>query len=142
MAGGLQASEDLDDDGDFNPEINTTPLVDVMLVLLVIFIITVPAIQHAVKIDLPRATAQQDNKPPVAVDLALDETGHLHWNDRDITDSELPALIAEAAARQPVPELHLRAQRNTPYEKLVQVMAQAQNGGLEKIGFVTQAVTP
>jgi len=116
--------------------------VDVMLVLLVIFIITVPAIQHSVKIDLPKAAAQQDNKPPPSVDLALDNDGHLHWEDRDISDSDLPALIAEAAARQPVPELHLRAERNTPYEKVVQVMAAAQSGGLGKIGFVTQAVTP
>jgi biopolymer transport protein ExbD len=141
MAGGLHSADDLDEDS-FNPEINTTPLVDVMLVLLVIFIITVPAIQHSVKIDLPQAAAQQDIKPPVAVDLALDDSGHLHWNDRDIADSELPALIAEAATQQPIPELHLRAQRNTPYEKVVQVMAAAQSGGLEKIGFVTQAVTP
>ncbi|WP_426142592.1 ExbD/TolR family protein [Pseudomonas sp. DWP3-1-2] len=141
MAGGLLDSDDLDEDS-FNPEINTTPLVDVMLVLLVIFIITVPAIQHAVKIDLPKAAAAHDIKPPAAVDLALDNNGHLHWDDRDITDSELPALIAEAAARQPAPELHLRAERNTPYEKVVQVMAAAQSGGLDKIGFVTQTATP
>lgn len=140
MASGLLGDE-LEDDG-FNPNINTTPLVDVMLVLLVIFIITVPAIQHSVKIDLPKAAAQQDNKPPAAVDLALDNDGRLHWNDRDITDNELPALIAEAAAREPMPELHLRAERNTPYEKVVRVMAAAQSGGLDKIGFVTQAVTP
>lgn len=123
-------------------EMNVVPYIDVMLVLLVIFIITVPAIQHSVKIDLPKAAAQQDNKPPPSVDLALDNDGHLHWEDRDISDSDLPALIAEAAARQPVPELHLRAERNTPYEKVVQVMAAAQSGGLGKIGFVTQAVTP
>ncbi|MDE1166111.1 MAG: biopolymer transporter ExbD [Pseudomonas sp.] len=141
MAGGLLGGDELEEDS-FNPEINTTPLVDVMLVLLVIFIITVPAIQHAVKIDLPKAAAQQDNKPPAAVDLALDNNGHLHWDDRDIADSELPALIAQAAARQPTPELHLRAERNTPYEKVVQVMAAAQTGGLDKIGFVTQAVSP
>lgn len=141
MAGGLLGDGELEEDS-FNPEINTTPLVDVMLVLLVIFIITVPAIQHSVKIDLPQAAAQQDNKPPPAVDLALDNTGHLHWNDRDITDDELPALIAEAAARVPTPELHLRAERNTPYEKVVRVMAAAQSGGLDKIGFVTQTVTP
>ncbi|MGC6370890.1 ExbD/TolR family protein [Pseudomonas sp. K2I15] len=141
MAGGLLGGDELEEDG-FNPEINTTPLVDVMLVLLVIFIITVPAIQHAVKIDLPKAAAQQDNKPPPSVDLALDNDGRLHWDDHDISESDLPALIAEAAARQPVPELHLRAERNTPYEKVVQVMAAAQSGGLDKIGFVTQAVTP
>ena len=141
MASGLLGGDEQEEDG-FNPEINTTPLVDVMLVLLVIFIITVPAIQHSVKIDLPKAAAQQDNKPPPSVDLALDNEGHLHWDDRDISDSDLPALIAEAAARQPVPELHLRAERNTPYEKVVQVMAAAQSGGLDKIGFVTKAVTP
>ncbi|HEX8541696.1 MAG TPA: biopolymer transporter ExbD [Pseudomonas sp.] len=141
MAGGLLGGDELDEES-FNPEINTTPLVDVMLVLLVIFIITVPAIQHAVKIDLPKAATEQENKPPAAVDLALDNNGHLHWDDRDITNSELPALIAEAAVRQPMPELHLRAERNTPYEKVVQVMAAAQSGGLSKIGFVTQAVTP
>ena len=141
MAGARMAGDELDDDG-FNPEINTTPLVDVMLVLLVIFIITVSAIQHSVKIDLPQASAQQASKPPAAIDLALDGRGALHWNDRDIGETDLPALIAAAAAQQPAPELHLRAERNTPYEKIVKVMAAAQTGGLEKIGFVTQAVSP
>ncbi|MFJ9450463.1 MULTISPECIES: biopolymer transporter ExbD [unclassified Herbaspirillum] len=126
-----------DSDDDFNPEINTTPLVDVMLVLLIIFIITIPVMNHAVKIDLPRATNQPDEPKPQNISLSIDASGKVFWNEEAIDSEQLTARIAEAAKKQPQPELHLRAERTTQYEKVAQVMAAAQSGGLSKIGFVT-----
>ena len=122
---------------DFNPEINTTPLVDVMLVLLIIFIITIPVINHSVKLDLPRATSQPLEETPQQINLSIDAQGKTFWNNEAIDAAQLDARIADAAKQQPQPELHLRAERTTQYEKVAQVMAAAQRGGLDKIGFVT-----
>ena len=130
--GSLSDSED-----DFNPEINTTPLVDVMLVLLIIFIITIPVMNHGVKIDLPRASAQPNDIKPDNINLAIDAEGKLFWNTEAVDLAQVQARIEEAAKKSPQPELHLRAERTTQYEKVAQVMAAAQAGGLEKIGFVT-----
>jgi biopolymer transport protein ExbD len=127
-----------DSDDDFNPEINTTPLVDVMLVLLIIFIITIPVINHSVKIDLPRATSQPDDLKPENINLDIDAQGQIFWNSEAIDASQLNLRIATAAQKTPQPELHLRAERTTQYEKVAQVMAAAQSGGLSKIGFVTE----
>jgi biopolymer transport protein ExbD len=127
-----------DSDDDFNPEINTTPLVDVMLVLLIIFIITIPVINHSVKIDLPRATSQPDDLKPENINLDIDAQGQIFWNSEAIDASQLGLRIATAAQKTPQPELHLRAERTTQYEKVAQVMAAAQSGGLSKIGFVTE----
>jgi len=127
-----------DSDDDFNPEINTTPLVDVMLVLLIIFIITIPVINHSVKIDLPRATSQPDDLKPENIHLDIDAQGQIFWNSEAIDASQLSLRIATAAQKTPQPELHLRAERTTQYEKVAQVMAAAQSGGLSKIGFITE----
>ncbi|MDY7545613.1 biopolymer transporter ExbD [Glaciimonas sp. CA11.2] len=126
-----------DSDDDFNPEINTTPLVDVMLVLLIIFIMTIPVMNHAVKIDLPRATNQPDQVKPESISLSIDAAGKVYWNDEIVDRNALQLKIAAAAKKEPQPELHLRAERTTEYEKIAQVMAAAQSGGLGKIGFVT-----
>jgi biopolymer transport protein ExbD len=130
-----------DNDDDFNPEINTTPLVDVMLVLLIIFIITIPVMNQSVNIDLPRATSQPVQAKPESIDLSIDAQGRMTWNKDAVDIAQLTARIAQAAKSNPQPELHLRAERTTQYEKVVQVMAAAQNGGLEKIGFVTDPQT-
>ncbi len=130
-----------DSDDDFNPEINTTPLVDVMLVLLIIFIITIPVMNHAVKIDLPRATNQPDETKPQNINLSIDAEGKIFWNEELIDKNQLSLRITEAAKKEPQPELHLRAERTTQYEKVAQVMAAAQSGGLSKIGFVTDPQT-
>lgn len=126
-----------DDDDDFNPEINTTPLVDVMLVLLIIFIITIPVINDNVKIDLPQATNQHNEIQPENINLSINSQGVVYWNTEIIDDKQMSARIAEASKRTPQPELHLRAERTTQYEKIVQVMAAAQSGGLRRIGFIT-----
>ncbi len=125
-------------DDDFNPEINTTPLVDVMLVLLIIFIITIPVINHSVKLDLPKASTQPNDAKPETVNLSIDAQGKLFWNNKPLAEADLPLQIAQAAQKTPQPELHLRAERTTQYEKVAQVMAAAQNGGLTKIGFITE----
>ncbi|MDB5840296.1 MAG: exbD [Herminiimonas sp.] len=130
-----------DADDDFNPEINTTPLVDVMLVLLIIFIITVPVINHSVKMDLPRASSQPNQTKPEHINLAIDAQGGLSWDAVPIAAGELNARMAAAALASPQPELHLRAERTTPYEKVAQVMSAAQSNGLSKIGFITDPRT-
>jgi biopolymer transport protein ExbD len=126
-----------DADDDFNPEINTTPLVDVMLVLLIIFIITIPVMNHSVKLDLPRATSQPNQTKPEHINLSIDAEGKVYWNNDIVDAGQLQAHIAVAAQKTPQPELHLRAARTTQYEKVAQVMAAAQSGGLGKIGFIT-----
>uniref|UniRef100_E1TCZ7 Biopolymer transport protein ExbD/TolR n=1 Tax=Burkholderia sp. (strain CCGE1003) TaxID=640512 RepID=E1TCZ7_BURSG len=126
-----------DDDGLMN-EINMTPLVDVMLVLLIVFMVTIPVIRHAVKIDLPHASSQKEDTKPAQVSVAVDADGNVLWNDKKVDEAQLSAKIAEAAAANPQPELHLDADRKVPYEKVAQVMSAAQAGGLTKIGFVTQ----
>lgn len=123
-------------------EINTTPLVDVMLVLLIIFMITAPLLTHAVKIDLPKASSQANEDKPENISLALRGDGQLFWNDQPLADAELADRLAAAAARQPQPELHLRADRDTRYQKIAEVMSAARQAGIQKMGFVTQPDQP
>jgi biopolymer transport protein ExbD len=117
-------------------EINTTPLVDVMLVLLVIFIITAPLFHQAVPIDLPKVDATRLEDKPQVIQLAIDEAGIIFWNGEAIHRDALPGRLD--AARADNPELHLRADRNTRYEKVADVMATAQAAGIVKIAFVTE----
>lgn len=119
-------------------EINMTPLVDVMLVLLIIFIITVPVMKHAVNIDLPRATNQPQEVKPETVRLSVDGGGTYYWNESRIEDAQLPELLRKAAAAQPQPELHIRGDKEVRYERVAQAMAAAQQAGMRKIGFVTE----
>ncbi|WP_455289250.1 ExbD/TolR family protein [Cupriavidus necator] len=119
-------------------QINMTPLVDVMLVLLIIFIITIPVIHQAVKIDLPRATNQPNDSKPQNINVSIDAQGKMYWNQQEVDEATLDQRIAEAAQQQPQPELHLRADRGVRYERVAKVMAAAQHGGLGKIGFITE----
>ncbi|MEW9585191.1 ExbD/TolR family protein [Paraburkholderia sp. DGU8] len=130
-----------DDDDGLMSEINMTPLVDVMLVLLIVFMVTIPVIRHAAKIDLPHASSQKEDTKPVQVTVSIDAGGNVMWNDRKVDEAALSAKIAEAAQANPQPELHLDADRKVPYEKVAQVMSAAQAGGLTRIGFVTQPKT-
>ncbi|MBA3581236.1 MAG: biopolymer transporter ExbD [Gammaproteobacteria bacterium] len=118
-------------------EINTTPLVDVMLVLLIIFMITAPLITHKIPIDLPQASTVKEEAKPKIVTLAITFDGVMYWDDNAVTQEEWEARIANAALEVPQPELQLRADKNTRYEKLAQVMADAQNAGIVKLGFIT-----
>jgi biopolymer transport protein ExbD len=117
-------------------EINTTPLVDVMLVLLVIFIITAPLFQQAVPVDLPRVDSSKLDDKPQTIQIAIDAQGMVHWSGEPV---DIDALAARfAAARAANPELHLRADRASRYEKVAEVMAAAQRNGITKIAFVTE----
>jgi biopolymer transport protein ExbD len=119
-------------------EINTTPLVDVMLVLLVIFIITAPLLTHSIKLDLPTAQAPASAEKPETITLSIDASGGLFWNEERIAgEDELSTRFSAAAKRQPQPELHLRADRDTRYQRIAEVMSSAQRAGIAKIGFVT-----
>ena len=118
-------------------EINTTPMVDVMLVLLVIFIITAPLLTHAVKIDLPQAASQTNQEKPDTITLSINAEGKLFWNDTPFADAELASRLTTEAQKTPQPELHLRAERVTPYQKLAEIMSAAQSTGIVKIGFIT-----
>jgi biopolymer transport protein ExbD len=126
-----------DDDQGLMNEINMTPLVDVMLVLLIIFLVTIPALQHAVRIDLPHASSQPEAVKPAHVDVAVQADGSILWDGQPVSDDGLRARIAQAALATPQPELHLRADRKVPYERVAIVMSAAQRGGLTKMGFVT-----
>ncbi|POR49116.1 outer membrane transport energization protein ExbD [Paraburkholderia eburnea] len=125
-----------DDDGLMN-EINMTPLVDVMLVLLIVFMVTIPVIRHAVKIDLPHASSQKEDTKPAQINISIEADGTVLWDGNAVSDEQLTAKIAAAAQQEPQPELHLNADRKVQYEKVAQVMSAAQSGGLTKLGFVT-----
>lgn len=127
------------DSGEDEPmvEMNTTPLIDVMLVLLIVFMITAPLLTHSVKIDLPQASSSPTEQKPETVALSIDGEGRVFWNNEAVDEVALPARLAAAAAHMPQPELHLRADRDTRYEVIARVMAEARSAGIEKMGFVT-----
>lgn len=118
-------------------EINMIPLIDVMLVLLVIFIITAPLLTHAVKIDLPQASSQPLPEKPEVISIAIDEAGRMYWNDVPMVQGELAVKLQQASRQEPQPELHIRADKGTRYQLLAEVMADAQNAGIQKLGFVS-----
>ncbi|MFM0038561.1 biopolymer transporter ExbD [Paraburkholderia strydomiana] len=122
-------------------EINMTPLIDVMLVLLVIFIITAPLFTHAIRLDLPKVAATPARETPQTISLSIDAAGKLYWNGNLITLAQMRTQFAQAASQakqqSEQPEIHLRAERSTRYEVIAQVMGAAQQAGLERIGFVT-----
>lgn len=130
------------DDLNAMAEINMTPLVDVMLVLLIIFMITLPAMTHAVKIDLPRAGRQAAREVAKPITVTVDTEGKIYWDAVYVDHAQLISRIREAAQRKPLPELHLRADRKVAYEQVAKVLAAAQSGGLKKIGFITDPTAP
>ena len=123
-------------------EINVTPLVDVMLVLLVIFILTAPLMTSAIRLDLPQSEGGGPGAAPQAVSLVVDAQGALFLNDRPITPDALRQRLSEAARRNPDTELELRADQSVPYGRVVEAMGLAQKAGLSRIGFVAQTVAP
>ena len=127
-----------DDTDEVMNEINMTPLVDVMLVLLIVFIITVPVMQHSVNVDLPRATSAPQDVKPETIRLSVDAQGQYFWNEQPLPDADLVPRLQQAAARNPQPELHLRGDKNARYERVAQALAAAQRSGIHKIGFITE----
>lgn len=123
-------------------EINVTPMVDVMLVLLVIFILAAPLFTHAIKLDLPNAQAAPSPEKPETVSVSINGKGELYWNQDLISRNELDIRLTAAAKKMPIPELQLRADKETRYEVIAQVMSSAQTHGLTKMGFVTDPKVP
>lgn len=118
-------------------EINTTPLIDVMLVLLIMFIITLPVMTHAVKLDMPQAKPPTDNPviiEPIRIDIDWD--GTVIWNGSVVQLDQLEGYFRTEAARNPQPELHVRPERRANYDTVAKVLALAQRNGMQRIGFV------
>ena len=118
-------------------DINVVPLVDVMLVLLVIFIITAPLLTNAVKIDLPKASSSPNITKPDHIEFGIKADGSLYWNGEQVTLESLPDRFALEAKKEPQPEVHIRADRQSYYEVVAKVMSAAAKAGLVRIGFVT-----
>jgi biopolymer transport protein ExbD len=129
---------DFDNNDEVMSEINMTPLVDVMLVLLIIFIITVPVLTHSVEIELPRASNVPDTSKPTTVQLTVDASGQVYWNERKVSPAELATHLSAAAQASPQPEIQLRGDRTVAYEHVVKTMAAVQSAGILKLGFVTE----
>lgn len=128
----------LDNGDDMVSEINMTPLVDVMLVLLIIFIITVPVLTHAVKLDLPRADNAPNTLKPDTVNISVTLDGSIHWNDESVDEAQMNERLATVARQQPQPEIFIRGDRKVDYERVIHVMAAVQRAGMLKLGFVTE----
>jgi biopolymer transport protein ExbD len=125
--------------GDDEPmmDINMTPLIDVMLVLLIMFIITIPVMTHAVKLDMPRASNAPSLVQPVVIQLEIDFDGTVLWNGTPVPDFDtLDAYFRREAAVDPQPELHIRPSKRANYDIVARVLASAQRNGMRKIGFV------
>ena len=120
-------------------DINVTPLVDVMLVLLVIFILTAPLLTSAIRLDLPKTEGAQAGQAPVAVSLVVNGQGQVFFNDQAVGLPELASRLQAVASQRPDTEVQLRADQAVPYGRVVEVMGVAQKAGLSRIGFVAEA---
>jgi biopolymer transport protein ExbD len=120
-------------------DINTTPLVDVMLVLLIVFMITIPVITHTVPVELPKVRNEALKTKPENINLSINKDGQVFWNTTLIPDNaDLLNRLKEAAVRQPQPEVHVRADQGTRYEHVGRVILDAQRAGILKVGFITE----
>lgn len=127
------------DEDDVISAINTTPLVDVMLVLLIIFLITIPVAIQTVPVDLPKASNVATQTKPENVVVAVDRAGGVYWNSEKMADNAaLLTKIEEAARRQPQPEIHVRGDKDARFEFIGKVIVDCQRGGIEKVAFITE----
>ncbi len=142
MAFASLSSDAGSDDAEPLAEINMVPLIDVMLVLLIIFMVTAPLLTHAVKVDLPKASSTASQPRPDAIELSIDRDGQAFWNGQAVDAHALETRLGETASTArstgTPPELRLRADRQTPYEKVAQVMSAASRHGLTRLGFITE----
>jgi biopolymer transport protein ExbD len=119
-------------------DINVTPLVDVMLVLLIIFMITAPMLTHRIKIDLPQPTQNpppQIDNPPDPITLSVRTNGQYYWNDQPVGEEQIQQLMIVNAKKNPQPELQIQADKTAKYQLVATVLADAKNAGMSKIGF-------
>uniref|UniRef100_UPI00333E54F7 ExbD/TolR family protein n=1 Tax=Castellaniella defragrans TaxID=75697 RepID=UPI00333E54F7 len=123
-------------------EINMVPLIDVMLVLLVIFIITAPLLSHSIRIDVPQVSAQPVEQEPLVVDLAIDPQGAIFWNEQPVVMADLAGRFAQEAARETQPQVRIRADLDTRYAVLAEIMGAARKAGIKRLGFITRPGEP
>jgi biopolymer transport protein ExbD len=126
------------EDDEVMATINTTPLVDVMLVLLIIFLLTIPVVTHTVPVQLPREKSSPDQTLNQTIHLSVDRSGKIWWDQSPITLSELQQRLNQRAAEKPQPEVQIRGDRNSSYEPVGRIVLACQRAGLGKVGFVTQ----
>ncbi len=129
--------EGFKDSEDVMSEINMIPLVDIMLVLLIIFMITMPVVTHSINVDLPQASTAQAELTPETVTITVTAQGTFEWNNAPIDRAELGARFAAAATQEPQPDILIHGDKRAEYEHVIEVMAAAQQAGLTKLGFVT-----
>jgi biopolymer transport protein ExbD len=130
------------DDDEINSTINTTPLVDIMLVLLIIFLITIPVVIKSVPIQLPVATNIVTITKPENITLAVDRTGNYYWNDAPVTNEQLFDMLKIVAVKVPQPEVHIRGDRDVRFESIGRVLADLQRSAILKVGFITNPEQP
>jgi biopolymer transport protein ExbD len=138
MAMVLSSGEGGDED-EIVAAINTTPLVDVMLVLLIIFLITIPVVTRSVPVSLPKEVNIPTQTKPENVTIAVNKNGDIFWNEQTVQD--IPALLNKVktvAVLEPQPEIHIRGDQNARYEFIGKVLLTCQRGGIAKVGFITQ----
>jgi biopolymer transport protein ExbD len=128
-----------EDSGDVMNEINMIPFIDIMLVLLIIFIITVPVLHQSVNVDLPQASSVQEIIKPETLQLSITADGSYFLDKTPVTAAELEERLAADAQKTPQPELHIRGDRAVPYGHVAQAMAAAEQAGMTKMGFITEA---
>ncbi len=133
--GGIQLVSE--DESPLNSQINTTPLVDIMLVMLIIFLITVPVVVGSVEVALPTEENRLVITKPDNINLSVDSSGNVYWNQYAIPEEELRQRLRTAAAQQPQPEVHIRGDENTEYLNVGRVVEEAQRAGILKVAFIT-----
>ena len=131
------------EEDEINSSINTTPLVDVMLVLLVIFLITIPVVIRSVPVKLPQASNIPTETKPQNVIIAVDSEGHVYWNDAIVaSNDELLTRLRAVATVHPQPEVHIRADRDARFESVGKIIVDLQRSAIQKVGFITQPDKP
>jgi biopolymer transport protein ExbD len=136
---GMQVGAGDGDDDELNSSINTTPLVDVMLVLLIIFLITIPVVVSTHAVSLPKERNVPTQTKPENINLSVDKEGNYFWNNKQVPD--VPALITrlkEEAVKEPQPEVHIRGDQDVRYEAVGKVVYACQKAGIIKVGFITE----
>jgi biopolymer transport protein ExbD len=126
------------DEDELNSQINTTPLVDVMLVLLIIFLITIPVVIHNIGLELPKERNLPTQTKPENIVIAVDRDGNVFWNNQFVDDAQLFARLKEIAVKKPQPEVHIRGDREARYEFVGRVVYNCQRASILKIGFITE----
>jgi biopolymer transport protein ExbD len=127
-----------DDDSDIIASINTTPLVDVMLVLLIIFLITIPVVTHTIKVQLPQETVQPLQTQPKSVEIAVNRQGDIFWGTEHVDSATLVNRLKGVSTQNPQPDVHVRGDQGTPFEFIGRVITDCERAGIAKLAFITE----